>query len=88
MFHDSPDNFFSPTKGLTQALRKLGELIDMFTSVTAAWDAKPKVEVKTLEQVITKVVPLDHAEVVQGPVPNCEFDPDRMRKEKEKHRFL
>lgn len=50
--------------GLTQAVGELRELVDVLTGVTAAWDAEAKVEVKALEQMFTKVVPLDHPEVV------------------------
>lgn len=68
--------------GLTQGLGKLGELVDVFTGVTAAWDAEAEVKVEALEQVIAKVVPLDHAEVAEGPVADCEFHPDRMENRK------
>lgn len=50
--------------GLTQALRKLRELVDVLTGVTAVWDTETKIKVKALQQVITEVVPLDHTEVV------------------------
>lgn len=48
----------------------------MLTGVSAVWDTEAKVKVKALQQVIPEVVPLDHAEVVQRPVSNCEFHPD------------
>lgn len=64
------------TRRLTQALRQLRELVDVLTGVSAVWDTEAKVKVKALQQVITEVVPLNHAEVVQRPVSNCEFHPD------------
>ena len=51
---------------LTQGLRQLGELVNVFAGVAAVGDAEAEVEVKALEQVFAEVVPLDHAEVVQG----------------------
>lgn len=68
---------------LTQALRQLRELIDVLTGVSAVWDTEAEVKVKALQQVIAEVVPLDHAEVVQRPVPNCEFHPSCVKQREE-----
>lgn len=67
--------FFRPRR-LTQALGQLRELIDVLTGVSAVRDAEAKVKVEALQQVITEIVPLDHAEVVQRAVSNCEFHSD------------
>lgn len=47
----------------TDILRKLGKLIDVFTSVPAAGDTEPKIKVKVFQQAFPEVVPLDHPEV-------------------------
>lgn len=47
----------------------------MLAGVSAVGDTEAKVKVKALQQVITEVVSLDHAEVVQGPVSDGEFHP-------------
>lgn len=60
---------------LTKALRQLRELVDVFAGVPAVWDAETKVKVEALQQVIAKIVSLNHAEVVQRLVSNCEFHP-------------
>lgn len=52
----------------------------MLTAITAVWDAEAKVKIKALQQVVTEVVPFDHAKVVQRPVSNCEFHPERVKK--------
>lgn len=49
---------------LTQALRQLRELIDVLTSIAAVRDTEAEVKVEALQQVITEIVPLNHAEVV------------------------
>lgn len=48
----------------------------MLTGVSTVWDTEAKVKVKALQQVITEVVSLYHAEVVQWPVSNREFHPN------------
>lgn len=58
--------FVSVAVTLTDLLRQRGELVDVLTRVLAAGHAKAKLEIKALEQLITKVVSLDHAEVVDG----------------------
>lgn len=45
----------------------------MLAGVSAVRDAEAKVKVETLQQVIAKVVSLDHAKVVEGSVSNGEF---------------
>lgn len=62
---------------LTEVLRELGELVDVLTSVFTAGDAESKLKIKTLQQLIAEVVPLDHAEVIDGFVPYCELHPER-----------
>lgn len=47
----------------TDILRKLGKLIDVFTSVPAAGDTETKIKVKVFQQAFPEVVPLDHPEV-------------------------
>lgn len=70
------------SKWLTQALRQLGELINVLARVSTVWDAEAKVKVEALQQVITEVVPFDHAEIIQGPIPNRKFYPvGKQRKE-------
>lgn len=46
----------------------------MLAGVLAARDAEAEFEVKALEQLISEVMPLDHAEVVDGDVAHCELD--------------
>lgn len=45
----------------------------MLASVLAAGDTEAKLKVKALQQLATKVVPLDHPEVVDGNVTNSEL---------------
>ena len=71
---------------LTQGLRQLGELVDVFAGVAAVGDAEAEVKVKALEQVFSEVVPLDHAEVVQGSVSHRELHAGRMDGERETER--
>lgn len=61
----------------TQLLRERGEVVDVLAGVLAAGDAEAKVEVKTFEELVAKVVPLNHAEVVDRLVSHCELHPDR-----------
>lgn len=49
----------------------------MFAGVLAAGDAEAKVEVKTFEELVAKVVPLNHAEVVDRFISHCELHPER-----------
>lgn len=58
---------------LNEILRELWEFIDVLTCVLTAGDAEPKFKIKTLQQLITEVMPLNHAEVIDGFVPYCEF---------------
>lgn len=48
----------------------------MFTGIFAAGNAEAKVEVKAFEELVSKVVPLDHAEVVDRLVAHCELHPE------------
>lgn len=45
----------------------------MLAGVPAVWDAEAKVKVEALQQVLAKVVSLDHAKVVEGSVSDGEF---------------
>lgn len=45
----------------------------MLAGVSAVRDAEAKVKVEALQQVIAKVVSLDHTKVVEGSVSNGEF---------------
>lgn len=47
----------------------------MLAGVSAVGDTEAEVKVEALQQVIAEVVSLDHAEVVQGPVSDGEFNP-------------
>lgn len=47
----------------------------MLAGVLAAWDAETELEVEALQQPSSEVVPLDHAEVVDGNVSYCELHP-------------
>lgn len=58
---------------LTDFLGQCGELVDMLASVLAAGHAEAEFEIKALEQLITEVVSLNHAEVVDGCVSHCEL---------------
>ena len=49
---------------LTQFVRKGGEFVNMFTSVFAVWNAEAELEVKCLEEPITKKVSFNHPEIV------------------------
>lgn len=49
-----------------QLFRERGEVVDVLAGVLAAGDAEAEVEVKAFEQLVAEVVPLDHAEVVDG----------------------
>lgn len=64
---------------LTEVLRELGELVNVLASVFAAGDAEPKFKVKALQQLIPKVMPLDHPEVIDRLITYCELNPARER---------
>jgi len=49
----------------------------VLTCVLTAGDAEPKLKIKTLQQLIAEVMPLNHAEVIDGFVPHCEFHPGK-----------
>lgn len=58
---------------LTDLLRQRWELVDVLAGVLAARHAEAKLEIEALEQLIAKVMSLNHAEVVDGRVPHCEL---------------
>lgn len=58
---------------LTEVVGKLRELVDVFARVAAVGDAEAEVEVEALEQPSLEVVPLDHAEAVDGSVAHREL---------------
>lgn len=58
---------------LTDFLWQRGELVDVLARVLAAGHAEAKLEIKALQQLIAEVVPLNHAEVVDGCVSHCEL---------------
>lgn len=64
-------------KELTEILGELWELIDVLTSIFTARDAEPKFKIKALKQLIPEVVPLNHAEVINGFVSYCELHPEK-----------
>lgn len=51
----------------------------MLTRVLAAWHAEAELKVKTLEQPLSEVMPLDHSEVLYGQVPHRELHAERGR---------
>lgn len=64
---------------LTDFFRQCGELIDVLARVLAAGHAEAELKVKALEQLITEVVSLNHAEVVDGGVAHCKLHPAAIR---------
>lgn len=62
---------------LTEILWELGEFIDVLTSIFTAGDAEAKFEIKTFQQLVTEVVPLNHTEIINGFVPYCELHPEK-----------
>lgn len=56
----------------------------MFTRVLAARHAEAKLKVKTLEQPLSEVMPLDHPEVFYGQVPHRELHAERETRERER----
>ncbi len=58
---------------LTDFLRQCRELVDVLACVLAAGHAEAELEIKALEQLISKVVSLNHAEVVDRCVSHCEL---------------
>lgn len=60
---------------LTDLVRERGKLVDMLTRVLTAGYAEPKLKVEALEQLLTEVMPLDHAEVIDGLLPDRELYP-------------
>lgn len=53
----------------------------MFTGVLAAGHAEAELKVKTLEQLLSEVMSLDHPEVFYRHVPNCELNSGWMKTE-------
>ena len=66
---------------LTYFLRQCGELINMLACVLAAGHAEAELKIKALQQLVAEVVSLDHAEVVDGSVSNCELHSTETREE-------
>lgn len=60
---------------LTDFLGQGGELVDVLARVFAAGHAEAELKVEALEQLIAEVVPLNHAEVVDGCVAHRELHP-------------
>lgn len=67
---------------LTEVIRELWELINVFARVAAVGNAKAKVKVKVLEKASLEVMPLNHTKAVNGPVTNCELHTIMESKEK------
>lgn len=53
----------------------------MFTGILTAWDAEAKLKVKTLQQLATEIVPLNHSEVVDWNIAYSEFHPVEVGKD-------
>lgn len=62
---------------LTDVFRQRWELVDVFTGVLAAGHAKAKLKVKTLEQLLSEIVPLNHPEILYRSVSDCELNTGR-----------
>ena len=50
------------------------ELVDVLAGVLAAGDAEAKLKVEALQELLPEVVPLNHAEVIDGDVTHGELD--------------
>lgn len=59
---------------LTDLLWKWWELVDMLAGVLTAGDAEAELKVEALQQLISEVMPLNHAEVIDRNVTHCELD--------------
>lgn len=64
---------------LTYVFRQRWEFIDMFTGVLAAGHAEAELEVKTLEQLLSEIVPLNHPEILYRPISDCELNAGRKK---------
>lgn len=58
---------------LTEVVRKLRELVNVFACVAAVRNAKTEVKVEILQKASLKVMPLNHTEAVNGAVTHCEL---------------
>lgn len=59
---------------LTDFFRERWEFIDVFTGVLAAGHAEAELKVKTLEQLLSEIMSLDHPEVFNRHFSNCELN--------------
>lgn len=59
---------------LTAVLRQGWEFIDVFACVLAFGHTEPKLEVKTLQQPLSEIVPLNHPEVFYRQISDCELN--------------
>lgn len=66
--------------------RQRWELIDVFTGVLAAGHAEAKLKVKTLEQLLSEIVPLNHPEILYRSVSDCELNSGSNLPQSEKRR--
>lgn len=55
----------------------------MLACVLAAGDAEAELKVEALQQLFTKVVPLDHPKVIDGDVPYCELNAEETTSRKD-----
>lgn len=62
---------------LTHFLGQRGELINVLARVLAAGHAEAKLKVKTLEQLLSEIVPLNHPEILYRSVSDCELNTGR-----------
>lgn len=60
---------------LTEVFGERWELVDVLAGILAAGDAEAKLKIETLEELLAEVVPLDHAEVVDGLVADGKLHP-------------
>ena len=62
---------------LTLLVGELRKFVDVLARVRASRYAKSKFEIEALQELISKVVTLDHAKLFDGLIPNNKFDPEK-----------
>ncbi len=68
--------------GLTAILRQRWEFVDVFTGVLAAGHAEAELKVKTLEQLLSEIMSLDHPEVFYRHVSHRELHAGGTKRDK------
>lgn len=72
---------------LTDVFGQRWEFIDVFTGVLATGHAEAKLKVKTLEQLLSKIMSLDHPEVFYGHVSDCELNAAGMKTDRQRNYY-